>query len=120
MAYQNRKQHSRNTSRQVSTTQCAFTGTRELISQMVRSDKLGDDGPLYFSSSNALAMYKHQLGICPLITSSPEDAHILYMDTLKKCYPKLYRHQFGDEKDFNSNYNKWNDEIDEDDESLDM
>ena len=112
MSHKRRNHQSYNIHRQEVTARCAFTGEYDLVSQMVRTDKLGSDGPFYFSSVNALAMYKHQIGICPLITGDAEQAHTLYMETLKKCYPKLYRRQFGnDEKP--SKHNGFDDDFDD-------
>jgi hypothetical protein len=91
------------------TGKCAFTGKRELLSQMIRSDKVDPDGPLYFSSANALAMYKHVNGIAPIISGDVEEAHNHYMDTLKKCYPRLYNAQFGYEKEKSYQCADWND-----------
>ena len=88
---------------------CAFTGKRDSISQMIRSDKIDPEGPVYFSSANALAMYKHLHGIAPIIGGTVEEAHNYYMDTLKKCYPKIYRSHFGDEQQ-NYKVADWNDD----------
>lgn len=109
MSKHHRKQQA-NSYRQEPIGRCAFTGARELISQMVRSNSIDPEGPVYFSSFNALMMYKHLHGISQLVPGDPEGSHQLYMDTLKKGYPSIYKRQFGDNKESYHNTDNWNDD----------
>ena len=85
------------------TARCSFTGRRDLMSNMIRSTIIDKENPIYFSSDNAFCMWKHLHGIVPIVHGTPEESHNYYMETLKTCYPGIYKRQFGDDK--KSNYN---------------
>ena len=75
---------------------CAFTGKSDLISNMVKSQLRYDDNtPIYFSSQNALSMYKHLHGYSPIIKADNATANSYYIETLRTCYPGIYKKQFG-------------------------
>lgn len=78
---------------------CEFCMTKNQVSEMKQSiHHTSDeqrDRPMYFASETCAFMYAYEHGNDNFPGETPADSHRMYMETLKKCYPQLYKERHG-------------------------
>lgn len=77
---------------------CEFCFSRNAISEMKKvthtSYRSSDQRFQYFCSECCSVMYQYEEGDNHFLGDSLE-AHRMYLETMKKCYPKMYKSKYG-------------------------
>lgn len=69
---------------------CDFCHKKNLVSEMKKLATNENQRVWYFCSETCSMMYAYENGE-NVFAGTPTESHRQYTDTLKKCYPKIYR-----------------------------
>lgn len=76
---------------------CGFCEKEESPLQMKTSlTQNSDQYPIFYCCECCSFMNAYENGLVDVTYQSAKESHEFYMDTLKKCYPNIYKKKYGD------------------------